>query len=149
MVLKQTCMLAHASTLGRATSGDLQLAGMQEAGGKMAWTIIRPGGLKSNAPTGMGVLTEDTAICGAINREDVAELVVKAIFSEKANGKVGAQSFSPRGQQWMLQSLCACTTHTGRAVASGVGYLRRCCPPWTRSSCMAAPSSRPSICDRL
>ena len=38
----------------------------------------------------MGVLTEDASICGAINREDVAELVVKAIFSEKANGKVGS-----------------------------------------------------------
>ena len=63
-------------------------AGMQDAGGKMAWTIIRPGGLKSDASTGAGVLTEDVRICGAINREDVAELVTKAVFSEKTNGKV-------------------------------------------------------------
>ena len=35
------------------------------------------------------MLTEDVSICGAINREDVVELVVKAIFSEKTNGKVG------------------------------------------------------------
>jgi hypothetical protein len=54
----------------------------------MQWTIIRPGGLKSEPATGSGILTEDRSICGAINREDVAELVVKALFSNKADGKV-------------------------------------------------------------
>ena len=55
----------------------------------MQWTIIRPGGLKSEPATGNGILTEDRSICGAINREDVAELVVKALFSDKSDGKVG------------------------------------------------------------
>lgn len=54
----------------------------------MQWTIIRPGGLKNDPPTGSGVLTVDNKICGAINREDVADLVVKALFSNKSNGKV-------------------------------------------------------------
>jgi hypothetical protein len=60
----------------------------------MEWTIIRPGGLKNEAQTGRGVLTEDANICGAISREDVAELVVKALFSNKANGKVTFVHFS-------------------------------------------------------
>ena len=66
-------------------------AGMQgspNTGSTMQWTIIRPGGLKSEPATGSGILTEDRSICGAINREDVAELVVKALFSDKADGKV-------------------------------------------------------------
>jgi hypothetical protein len=54
----------------------------------MQWTIIRPGGLKNDPPTGSGVLTLDNKICGAINREDVADLVVKALFSDKSNSKV-------------------------------------------------------------
>ncbi|BDA48088.1 Uncharacterized protein At2g34460, chloroplastic at C-terminar half [Coccomyxa sp. Obi] len=61
---------------------------LKQAGGQVQWTIIRPGGLKNDSPTGSGVLTADKSICGAINREDVAELVVKALFSDKANGKV-------------------------------------------------------------
>lgn len=59
-------------------------------GSKMAWTIIRPGGLKNEAGTGNGVLSEDKSICGAISREDVADLVVKALFSSKADNKASA-----------------------------------------------------------
>ena len=62
--------------------------GSANTGSTMQWTIIRPGGLKSEPATGSGILTEDRSICGAINREDVAELVVKALFSDKADGKV-------------------------------------------------------------
>lgn len=54
----------------------------------MDYTIIRPGGLKNEAGTGKGLLTENPGVCGAINREDVAELIVKALFSPKSNGKV-------------------------------------------------------------
>lgn len=54
----------------------------------MEYTIIRPGGLKNEAGTGQGVLTENNNVCGAIHREDVADLVVKALFSSKTNGKV-------------------------------------------------------------
>jgi nucleoside-diphosphate-sugar epimerase len=53
----------------------------------MAFTIVRPGGLVSEPATGNGVLTEDTAVCGSITRDDVAQLVIKALFSKKADGK--------------------------------------------------------------
>lgn len=43
------------------------------------WTIIRPGGLKSEPATGKAILTEDNTVIGAIHREDVADLVVKAL----------------------------------------------------------------------
>ncbi len=54
----------------------------------MEWTIVRPGGLKNDPSSGRGVLTESRDVCGAISREDVAELVVKALFSDSAAGKV-------------------------------------------------------------
>ncbi len=46
------------------------------------WTIIRPGGLKSEAATGKAVLTEDTMASGVINREDVASLIIECLASE-------------------------------------------------------------------
>lgn len=61
---------------------------MQAVGDKMQWVIIRPGGLKSDPPTGNGALTEDKKICGSITRGDVADLVVKALRSDKSNGKI-------------------------------------------------------------
>ena len=54
----------------------------------MAAVIVRPGGLKTAPATGTAVLTEDTTVCGAIHRADVASLVVAATLSDKANGKV-------------------------------------------------------------
>ena len=54
----------------------------------MQFTIIRPGGLKTQPATGRGVLTEDANVCGAIHREDVADLLVHALFSDKATNKV-------------------------------------------------------------
>ena len=56
----------------------------------MQFTIIRPGGLKTQPATGRGVLTEDVHVCGAIHREDVADLLVHALFSDKTNNKVSA-----------------------------------------------------------
>ena len=53
----------------------------------MAAVIVRPGGLKTAPATGTAVLTEDTTVCGAIHRADVASLVVAATLSDKANGK--------------------------------------------------------------
>jgi nucleoside-diphosphate-sugar epimerase len=53
----------------------------------MAFTIVRPGGLVSEPPTGNAVLTEDASVCGAIMRDDVADLAIKALFSKKADGK--------------------------------------------------------------
>lgn len=54
----------------------------------LQYTIIRPGGLKSEPATGSAVLTEDYTVCGAVHREDVANLVVEALFSDKAINKV-------------------------------------------------------------
>jgi uncharacterized protein YbjT (DUF2867 family) len=54
----------------------------------LTYTIIRPGGLKSEPATGNGILTEDPQIAGTIHRADVARLVCQCLTSEKANNKV-------------------------------------------------------------
>uniref|UniRef100_A0A7S2HK64 NAD(P)-binding domain-containing protein n=1 Tax=Helicotheca tamesis TaxID=374047 RepID=A0A7S2HK64_9STRA len=52
------------------------------------WTIVRPGGLKSEPATGEAILTEDAMAIGSIHREDVASLIVKALTSSKTERKV-------------------------------------------------------------
>jgi len=55
----------------------------------MNWTIIRPGGLKSEPMTGKAILTEEaTRAIGSIHREDVADLVVQALVSNKTERKI-------------------------------------------------------------
>jgi uncharacterized protein YbjT (DUF2867 family) len=54
----------------------------------LTYTIIRPGGLKSEPATGNGVLTENPRIIGSIHRADVAQLVVRAFKSDRTNNKV-------------------------------------------------------------
>lgn len=54
----------------------------------LTYTIIRPGGLKSEPATGNGILTEDTKIVGSIHRADVAQLVVRCLNSERTNNKI-------------------------------------------------------------
>ena len=54
----------------------------------LTYTIIRPGGLKSEPATGNGVLTEDPQIIGSINRADVAQLVGRCLNSDRANNKI-------------------------------------------------------------
>lgn len=54
----------------------------------LTYTIIRPGGLKSEPATGNGVLTEDPHIIGSINRADVAQLVGRCLNSQRANNKI-------------------------------------------------------------
>jgi uncharacterized protein YbjT (DUF2867 family) len=54
----------------------------------LAYTIIRPGGLKSEPATGNGIVTEDIRVVGSIHRPDVADLVCRALKSENANNKV-------------------------------------------------------------
>ena len=61
---------------------------MQERPGGLTYTIIRPGGLKTEPATGNAILTENTKVCGAITRGDAAELIVKALFSDKTDNKV-------------------------------------------------------------
>lgn len=52
------------------------------------WTIIRPGGLKSEPETGSAVLTEDTKIAGVVSRADVADLTVQVLNSPKTVRKI-------------------------------------------------------------
>ncbi|MEQ8961953.1 MAG: NAD(P)H-binding protein, partial [Coleofasciculus sp. C2-GNP5-27] len=54
----------------------------------LTYTVIRPGGLKSEPATGTGVVTEDQRVAGTIHRADVAQLVCQCLFSEAANNKV-------------------------------------------------------------
>ena len=54
----------------------------------LTYTVIRPGGLKSEPATGRGVLTEDYKISGIIHRADVAQLVYKCLISDRADNKV-------------------------------------------------------------
>ncbi|CAD7703479.1 unnamed protein product [Ostreobium quekettii] len=61
---------------------------LKELGSEMEYVIIRPGGLKSEPATGEGFLTDDNTVCGSIHRDDVASLVVDALFSDKATNKV-------------------------------------------------------------
>jgi uncharacterized protein YbjT (DUF2867 family) len=69
----------------------------------LTYTIIRPGGLKSEPATGTAILTEDPKRSGSIHRADVAQLVVQCLTSDRANNKIlsaidrtmlyGAESF--------------------------------------------------------
>lgn len=52
------------------------------------YTIIRPGGLKSEPATGNGILTENYKVAGTIHRADVAQLACKCLFSDAANNKI-------------------------------------------------------------
>ena len=54
----------------------------------LIYTIIRPGGLKSEPATGNGVLTEDPKIAGTIHRADVAELVCRCLGSDRVDNKI-------------------------------------------------------------
>ncbi|MBD2296387.1 SDR family oxidoreductase [Anabaena sphaerica FACHB-251] len=52
------------------------------------YTIIRPGGLKSEPATGNGILTADPRIVGSIHRADVAQLVCRCLNSTNANNQI-------------------------------------------------------------
>ncbi|MBU7585791.1 MAG: SDR family oxidoreductase [Nostoc sp. TH1S01] len=54
----------------------------------LTYTIIRPGGLKTEPATGNGVLTEDTRIVGSIHRADVAQLVCRCLNNNRTNNKI-------------------------------------------------------------
>lgn len=54
----------------------------------LTYTIIRPGGLKSEPATGNAVLTEDTKVLGSIHRADVAQLVTRSLNCDRTNNKI-------------------------------------------------------------
>jgi len=51
------------------------------------YTIIRPGGLKSDPASGRAYLSESREASGIINREDLAKLIVQVLDNENAIGK--------------------------------------------------------------
>jgi nucleoside-diphosphate-sugar epimerase len=53
----------------------------------LSYTIIRPGGLKSEPATGTAVLTTDPSVAGSIHRPDVAALVCQCLDSAASNGQ--------------------------------------------------------------
>lgn len=53
-------------------------------------TIIRPGGLRSEPATGRGILTQDPQMHGFINRDDLAELVARALDDRATSGQAFA-----------------------------------------------------------
>ncbi len=67
----------------------------------LTYTILRPGGLKSEAPTGRGVLTLDASLSGLIHRADVAELILACLQSPRCHGQVfsALDSHMIRGDQ--------------------------------------------------
>ena len=54
----------------------------------LAYTIIRPGGLKSEPATGNGVLTGDPTIGGIVHRADVAELICKCVGNDRTYNQI-------------------------------------------------------------
>jgi len=54
----------------------------------MNWTIVRPGGLKSEPATGKAILTEDNLAIGSVHREDVATAVIQALNSPNTERKI-------------------------------------------------------------
>jgi uncharacterized protein YbjT (DUF2867 family) len=54
----------------------------------LIYTIVRPGGLKSEPPRGTAVLTENPNIAGSIHRADVADLVCRCLGSARSHNKI-------------------------------------------------------------
>lgn len=72
------------------------------------WTIIRPGGLKSDPPTGTAIVTEDITAAGVVNRADVAALVVRCLGSE--------------GRATRRELTCVDPAQKSDYAAAGAGY---------------------------
>jgi uncharacterized protein YbjT (DUF2867 family) len=51
-------------------------------------TILRPGGMRSEAATGTAVKTEDHTVMGTINRADLAALVVECLDDDTTIGRI-------------------------------------------------------------
>ena len=66
------------------------------------YTIIRPGALRSDLPTGTGYLSEDRDAEGIINRSDLAGLIVDALDDHSTSGKTFAAVDSNLNYPWDL-----------------------------------------------
>ncbi|MBW4469757.1 MAG: SDR family oxidoreductase [Stenomitos rutilans HA7619-LM2] len=74
-------------TLGAVLAEKEQAENHLVASG-LTYTIIRPGGLKSEPPRGTAVLTENPNVAGSIHRADVADLVIRSLTSDRAKNKI-------------------------------------------------------------
>ncbi|MBF2034181.1 MAG: SDR family oxidoreductase [Leptolyngbyaceae cyanobacterium T60_A2020_046] len=54
----------------------------------LRYTIVRPGGLTTEPPTGTGILTEDPTISGRITRADVAALILACLRTPNTEQRV-------------------------------------------------------------
>jgi len=68
----------------------------------LSWTVLRPGGLRSEPATGGGVLSRDPELHGLINRADVAQLAQRILRDPTTTGNAfaavdmnAAQSVNP------------------------------------------------------
>ncbi|TDJ45451.1 MAG: SDR family oxidoreductase [Gammaproteobacteria bacterium] len=57
-------------------------------GSGLEYTILRPGGLSSDAGTGTGVLTEDHSLMGVIRTADLGRLVVECLDDDSTVGHI-------------------------------------------------------------
>lgn len=51
-------------------------------------TVLRPGGMRSEPPTGTAIKTEDHSVMGVIHRADLAALVVQCLDDAATAGKI-------------------------------------------------------------
>ncbi len=68
--------------MDRKTLGENYL---KESG--LDYTILRPGAMKSESPTGRAFLTEDTSLIGTINRTDLAQLTLDCLDDDDTIGR--------------------------------------------------------------
>jgi uncharacterized protein YbjT (DUF2867 family) len=54
----------------------------------LTYTIIRPGGLKSEPATGEGILTPDCTIGGIIHRADAAQLICTCVYNDRTHHQI-------------------------------------------------------------
>lgn len=64
---------------------DKAEAYLREAG--LKFTVVRPGGLESDAATGNGILTETASVLGGIDRADVAQLAARCLHFGSSIGR--------------------------------------------------------------
>jgi uncharacterized protein YbjT (DUF2867 family) len=81
---------AALQTLG-AVLKEKDLAEQHLRASGLTYTIIRPGGLKSEPATGNGILISDPSVGGLIHRSDVAALIMDCVQNAKSyNQTLGA-----------------------------------------------------------
>ena len=78
-----TALAALGAVLKEKEQAEMYL---QQTG--LAYTIIRPGGLKSEPATGNAVLTRDSTIGGIVHRADVAELICKCVGNDRTYNQI-------------------------------------------------------------